>query len=106
MNAIGFLTIAAVIVVTIGDPLFVHIIRARAPSAFTAAGRPSPVWIAILTPFYLGPYMGYVLRRDFRADLVRGSKLYALANALYILHLVLVSLGVFWVCLLVWFIFR
>jgi hypothetical protein len=91
--------------VTVGDPVFVHIIRARIPSAFSAAGSPSPVWIAVVTPFYFGPYMGYVLKRGFKAHLERGSRLYLMATALYIVHLVS-SLGVFWFCLLVWWYFR
>ena len=102
MNEIGWLTFAAVTLVTIGDPVFVHLIRRRVPLAFVAAGSPSPVWIAVLTPFYLGPYMRYVLRREFRAHLVRGSRLHLLASALYVLHLFLVSLAVFWGALLAW----
>jgi hypothetical protein len=106
MNSIGLLTIAAVTLVTIGDPLFVHLIRARVPLAFVAAGRPSPVWIAVLTPFYFGPYMGYVLRREFRVHLTRGSRLHLMANALYAIHLFLVSLTLFWGCLLGWWLLR
>lgn len=106
MNSIGLLTIAAVTLVTIGDPLFVHLIRVRVPSAFAAAGSPSPVWIAVLTPFYFGPYMGYVLRREFRTHLRRGSRLHVMAHALYVVHLFLVGLTVFWVCLLGWWLLR
>jgi len=42
MDAIGLLTIVAVIVVTIGDPIFVHIIRRRAPSASLLPGLHRP----------------------------------------------------------------
>jgi hypothetical protein len=106
MDVIGFLTVAAVVFVTIGDPVFVHILRARAPTAFLAAGRPRPAWILMLTPFYFGGYMRYVLRRRFRAHLARGTHLYVMANTLYVAHLILVCLGVFWACLLAWFLFR
>jgi len=106
MDAIGLLTMVAVIAVTIGDPIFVHIIRKRAPSAFSAAGSPSPVWIAVLMPLYFGPYRGYVLKREFRAHLEPGSRLYLMASALYVAHLLLLSLGVFWIGLLVWWYFR
>lgn len=106
MDAIGLLTIVFVIAVTVGDPVFVHILRARVPSAFSAAGSPSPVWIAVLMPFYIGPYRGYVLKREFRDHLERGTRLYLMASALYAAHLFLVSLGVFWVCVMVWWYFR
>jgi len=106
MDAIGLLTIVAVIVVTIGDPIFVHIIRRRAPSAFSAAGSPSPVWIAVLMPLYFGPYRGYVFKREFRAHLEPGSKLFLMASALYVAHPLLLSLGVFWVGILVWWYLR
>ena len=106
MDAIGILTIIAVVAVTVGDPLFVHIVRMRVPSAFSAAGSPSPVWIAVLMPFYFGPYRGYVLKREFRTHLQPGSKLYLMASALYVVHLLLVSLAVFWLGLLVWLYFR
>jgi hypothetical protein len=106
MDAIGLLTIVAVVAVTIGDPVFVHIVRIRVPSAFLAAGSPSPVWIAVLMPFYFGPYRGFVLNREFRAHLVRGSRLYLMATILYLAHLIVISLGIFWVGLLVWWYFR
>jgi hypothetical protein len=106
VNTVGLLTLAAVVFVTVGDPLFVHLIRARVPPAFLAAGSPSPVWIFVLTPIYFGAYMGYVLRRDFRVHLVRGSWLYLMASSLYIAHLFLVGLAVFWTCLLAWWFLR
>jgi len=106
MDFLGLLTIATVALVTVGDPVFVHIIRARVPLAYSAAGSPSPPWIAMLTPFYFGPYVSYVLKRKFREHLAPRGKLYTMANALFLTHLVLTLLSLFWFGLFVWFVVR
>ena len=94
MEVLVYLFCICFLAAAIGDPLFARAMRKRAPSAFAAAGSPSPSALALLTPFFFSPYHRFIFRRQFTSHLQPGTRLYATANFLYIAHALLIVLVV------------
>jgi hypothetical protein len=89
-----YLFFACLVAVAIGDPLFAHAMRKRAPNAFVAAGSPSPSTLALLTPFFSSAYHQFIFRRQFTSHLQPRTNLYVAANFLFIAHALLIVLVV------------
>jgi hypothetical protein len=85
--------------VIVGDVIFARVLRERAPNAYAAAGFPAPSHLAIYSPLLTGQYFSFILRREFRQFLPPQSSLRALANVLYVLHVLLIGTAVLGVAL-------
>ena len=94
MEFIVYLFFACLLFVAVGDPLFVHALRSRAPAAFSAAGSPSGGMLALVTPYFISSYHSFIIKRRFSAHLPRGSGLLIMANMLFSAHILVIALVV------------
>ena len=67
-------------------------LRKNQPEAFAAAGSPSAS--PLFQPSVLAPYLAFIILRKYRHFLVKGTRLWLIADVLYVLHILIIGLGI------------